>query len=315
MTKSIRYTVTFLLSGIFLNNINSMECQKRYLDVQINFDIEQVEIFNILSLPQELILLIVEQILKDSIANWDDIFNFNREELVQEIRNISLTCLKFNDLVNDEYLKNKVIKLKEKRFSYLKDRIVFTDYSNLSKYNLNVCLKEILDIINPSKADLEEAIKIILMGANVNLVGYWGSTSLVIASEKGYFNIVELLIYLGADINARNSFSNKPALLYASENGYKSIMYSLIKKGAILEHNDIVKFGYEVFPYDVFESDHNDITQILIYSCIDKNTKDLLDKISKDRSSYFYKEFVFNSSITIIASLFLIYIYVWDIQL
>lgn len=52
MTKSIRYTVTFLLSGIFLNNINSMECQKRYLDAQINFDIEQVEIFNILSLPQ-----------------------------------------------------------------------------------------------------------------------------------------------------------------------------------------------------------------------------------------------------------------------
>lgn len=68
-------------------------------------------------------------------------------------------------------------------------------------------------------------------GADVNLASFWGRLPLHSALEKGNTEISELLIAKGADINARDRFGNT-TLINASESGLISIVELLIAKGA-----------------------------------------------------------------------------------
>lgn len=89
-------------------------------------------------------------------------------------------------------------------------------------------------------------------GANLNIRGSLGKTALMLAAEGGYFDIAQVLIEKGTDVNAVEDFSQalipdlfkgmeealeerserKTALLYAAENGNTEIVNALLAAGA-----------------------------------------------------------------------------------
>jgi len=58
-----------------------------------------------------------------------------------------------------------------------------------------------------------------------------GNTALIEASEKGYTEIVKLLLKAGADVNAEDG-DGRTALILAKEQGYIEIVDLLKKAGA-----------------------------------------------------------------------------------
>lgn len=70
---------------------------------------------------------------------------------------------------------------------------------------------------------------------------YKGYTPLMFASQNGNEKIVELLIFKGANINAKDDFSND-ALMIACQNGKKKVVELLISKGANInaKNNDLM---------------------------------------------------------------------------
>lgn len=61
----------------------------------------------------------------------------------------------------------------------------------------------------------------------INLGDAEGHTALMIASEKGYVNIVDMILSKDCDVDA-TCIHGKTALMYASENGYVDIVASLL---------------------------------------------------------------------------------------
>ncbi|KAK6978622.1 ankyrin repeat domain-containing protein 50 [Biomphalaria glabrata] len=81
------------------------------------------------------------------------------------------------------------------------------------------------------EGDLQVVNELMLAGADVNEKSKDGSTSLMVASFNGYWDIVELLAQHGADVNERNNEGNT-ALMMAAENGFAEIVQMLMLYGA-----------------------------------------------------------------------------------
>lgn len=75
-------------------------------------------------------------------------------------------------------------------------------------------------------------------GADVNAKTISGKTALMIASYKGYTDIVNLLIEKGADVNAKQSNTGGTALMAASDGSHLDIVNLLIEKGADVNAKD-----------------------------------------------------------------------------
>ena len=100
-------------------------------------------------------------------------------------------------------------------------------------------IKDIITNKNLSEEDkLEECRLLIESGANVNDKDNNSMTALMLASIKGYENIVKLLIESGTNVNEKN-YDGYTALMWASINGHKNIVKLLIESGANLVKNMI----------------------------------------------------------------------------
>lgn len=77
--------------------------------------------------------------------------------------------------------------------------------------------------------DLKMVIKFISHGAHIDQ-----SKALIIASEKGYLNIVKFLIDRGANVNVENGLP----LIRSSKNGHFNVVKFLIEKGANIHARD-----------------------------------------------------------------------------
>ena len=83
------------------------------------------------------------------------------------------------------------------------------------------------------KGNTEEALRIIqTSGIDLDAVlNKDGNTALIIASQRGYLDIVKALIAAGADVNAASKDGNT-ALTVASSNGHLEVVKALIAKRA-----------------------------------------------------------------------------------
>ncbi|MEI0748972.1 ankyrin repeat domain-containing protein, partial [Brachyspira pulli] len=96
---------------------------------------------------------------------------------------------------------------------------------NIDSYSINsVGGLEKLLIFYCKEGDFEMAELLIDSGANVN-------SALRYASKNGHLEIVKLLIDSGANVNAKDD-NNNTVLMYASANGYLEVVKYLLDKGA-----------------------------------------------------------------------------------
>jgi ankyrin repeat protein len=75
-------------------------------------------------------------------------------------------------------------------------------------------------------------VKLINYGVDINIKDKYGYTLLMLAAKYGFEYIANMLIALGADINAESGVDGSTALIWASFGSYNGIVESLLKKGA-----------------------------------------------------------------------------------
>jgi ankyrin repeat protein len=102
--------------------------------------------------------------------------------------------------------------------------------------------EDLLDAIEDD--DIDEVIKILNKGADVN---YDDNFPLCLSAELGLYEITELLIDRGANINHQDKSQQYP-IYYASLKGHSRIIELLFEKGAILKKernmDDIYHFSF-----------------------------------------------------------------------
>ena len=221
MKKILIYVL--LLGSI--NNLNSMEEQPG--------SSKEFEL-NIMALPNELRSLFIEHVIKDEIGKWTDIFNFDNQSLKKQIKRICLVSKNFNVLSKEELI-NCVKRLRETRFNELK-QIIKEQYSKFPEEELN---KNLANLLNHeiSKKTLEEAARLIIAGADVDIQDDYGDTALVLAASECHIPIVKLLIDAKADVNIQDSHGYT-ALRYATFKGHAEIVRLLIDAKAKINIRD-----------------------------------------------------------------------------
>ena len=84
------------------------------------------------------------------------------------------------------------------------------------------------------RGDLVAVHQLVEIGVNVDSrSGYYKTTPLIAASQRGHKDVVSFLIKNGADVNLKDATDgNRTALDYATYNCHKDIIRTLIKNGA-----------------------------------------------------------------------------------
>ncbi len=186
------------------------------------------------TLPDELLLEILRNKLRIIIKN-NNCFNplNNVERFFFKISNINK---KFKDLRNELKIKNVARNLAKEYFS---PKIINQELS-ISLEQLNQELKHILEC--PYNYENEqEAARLIIAGANPNLfISYYNNILqevelvpiLTFISKTGqFFNLINILIDYGADIEYKNKNGNN-ALMFAAWSNHDHIVKLLLKRGA-----------------------------------------------------------------------------------
>ncbi|ETO24193.1 hypothetical protein RFI_12966 [Reticulomyxa filosa] len=125
-------------------------------------------------------------------------------------------------------------------------------------------------------------------------------TPLILASTKGYSEIVEVLLEFGPEVNAKTSFGHATALLQAVSNEHIDCVTILLNKGANVDQGD--KLGRTPL-MDAAENGlgfvlfcNKEILELLIKSNANVNSEDkqqrtplsyCLDFVSKDDNKYY----------------------------
>ena len=100
--------------------------------------------------------------------------------------------------------------------------------------------------------EIDDVISMIEEGIDVNTEALWShQTALMIASEKGYLRIVQLLIDSGADINHQD-IDGRTALMISSGKGYLPIVQLLLDSGADINLQN--KYGNTALMYAIKHS-------------------------------------------------------------
>jgi len=211
-----RYALILLLLSNFNINIISMQASdlidNDFMELDSNTETENIQQDSaFLKLPEEIRQHIinhligankVNDILKN-IKNAKNIFElyslfFNIIEfekyLRENLKNLQLTVRQLNDSVQYfiDKLKNT---FKEKEQKFIND--IKNQYANYSNNELNNKLKSILDLgWNINRDNLEEATRLIIAGADINLKNNDSNTILVWAMIKKYQAIILLLSIL-----------------------------------------------------------------------------------------------------------------------
>jgi ankyrin repeat protein len=122
-----------------------------------------------------------------------------------------------------------------------------------------------------SEKGYEDIVKMLLdKKADVNQRGDEGQTALMIASGNGHIEIVNLLLNKKVDVNQKGSYG-QTALMIASEKGHEDVVRLLIDKGADL---DLKEIGGKTALIAASHEGHTDIVKFLIDKGADVNAKD-----------------------------------------
>ncbi len=89
--------------------------------------------------------------------------------------------------------------------------------------------KEFIDFAK--QCDLENIRECLSSGININMVDSDGKTALMLACQKGYLDLVLILIAGGANVNAKDK-NGKTVLNYAAESGNVELIKLLLAQGA-----------------------------------------------------------------------------------
>src|SRR3990167_527415 len=121
--------------------------------------------------------------------------------------------------------------------------------------------ENLLEIIRSYPQEYTLALIKELDAADLNSIkNNYGSTALIIATEKGHTDIALLLIEKGADLNIKNR-DGDTALIIATEKGHTDIAHLLIEKGANV---NIRNEGGDTALIVAAEKRHTDIAHLLI---------------------------------------------------
>ncbi len=215
------YTIILLI--IFTSNIFSMKPSQ-------NIQIQQES--PLLNLPSELLTYIIEQKDRETILNWNDIFQEPKLN-INQMKCLAKTSKDLYHFYTNIF--NKLKELKQKRFNELFEQLkeqAQREYQGLSKEDLNKALVNILNKrLQISEENFKTVVKLIFAGADGNSKDDSGKTALIYASKNSHTCIVELLINTKVDINIVDN-NGETALIFASEYGHKKIVQMLMEAGA-----------------------------------------------------------------------------------
>ena len=82
------------------------------------------------------------------------------------------------------------------------------------------------------RGDITGVESLLRDGVSVNAGNRYGATALFFASDKGYLDIVRLLVRNGADLNIRDTFYQMSATRRALANGHREVVRFLVQNGA-----------------------------------------------------------------------------------
>ena len=91
--------------------------------------------------------------------------------------------------------------------------------------------EELLDAAR--SGDLARVTKALDQGADVNAANRYRATALLAAADKGYIEVVKLLIERGADLNIQDTFYKARAIGMAGQNGHTAVVMLLLEKGSL----------------------------------------------------------------------------------
>jgi len=115
-------------------------------------------------------------------------------------------------------------------------------------------------LITATDLNLPRLLEALLFhNAQVNLTSSKG-TALCVAAEKGYLELVKMLLDRDADVNAIRLIDNTTPLCLAANNGHSAVVSTLLQNGANFGHE--VEPGYTAIAY-AYQNSHTAIVKIL----------------------------------------------------
>jgi ankyrin repeat protein len=105
--------------------------------------------------------------------------------------------------------------------------------------------------------------------ADVEEADHWNRTALLLASEEGHSNTVQILLDAGADVNARNGYYGT-ALQAASSGGHDDVVQMLLNKGAYVNAQS-GEYGSAL--QAASSGGHDDVVQMLLNKGADVNAQ------------------------------------------
>ncbi|CDK30994.1 ankyrin repeat domain-containing protein [Candidatus Babela massiliensis] len=212
---------------MFFTNIKSMEMSEKA-------DLNSLHLaLNITNLPEEVLWLILEQVIdqtiKDYFNSFDNLFDVstrtcekNFKEIIEDIWNICIyvpkTCQIFRAIFNEygNRKKRAIEKFRKERFDYLASNIKLKleeiKLTNTSQVKIDKALFLCLSKIDLSQKEnlnycyyLKEIIDLIFKGANKEIITQFsGNNVLSIFIDHGYIDIFKWLISIGCSIDAKD---------------------------------------------------------------------------------------------------------------
>ena len=91
--------------------------------------------------------------------------------------------------------------------------------------------EELLD--GARAGDVGRVTRALDQGADVNAGNRYKATALTFAADKGYIDVVRLLIERGADVNVQDTFYKARAIDMAGQNGHTAVVMLLLEKGSL----------------------------------------------------------------------------------
>ncbi|NLK62237.1 MAG: ankyrin repeat domain-containing protein [Fusobacteria bacterium] len=164
-----------------------------------------------------------------------------REEIIAKLDKISIKDIDSGIYPNFEILIYAIMKKEDKLFKKVLDRMIgkeeFYRLLDFSKETQSYTILHLATIENNIKA-----VESLLVNKKIspNVMTKQGLTPLMIAAKKGYYEITEILIKNGANINTTSKTKNSAIMYAASSNGesnYKIAKYLLEKDSKIDNQN------------------------------------------------------------------------------
>lgn len=186
-------------------------------------------------LPNEIIYMIVKFFLADIIASWNDIFDFDKLALNNELNRIRLISKDFNVLSKQE-IKILLKILKKQRFFHLTEIVREFYKKNFPEEEIVQKLIDIKTLDFPlSEEILKETFRLIMAIDYIDTEDIGWVLRIAVCSNS--INLVSLLIKNYDVIDKANS-EGITALMWAARHGYNKIIKLLLKKRAKMDIQD-----------------------------------------------------------------------------